>query len=107
MSCKGKNEDVITEALGPAGKVTFSPGDGGSQRLVRLAGEARALEMITSGKPVDAEQALALGQECYRLLEEGISTKEDIDKTLRLAFCHPMGQFELADFSGLDTELVA
>lgn len=50
---------------------------------------------------------LALRLECYRLLEEGISTKEDIDKTLRLAFGHPMGQFELADFSGLDTELVA
>ncbi|BBO75949.1 3-hydroxybutyryl-CoA dehydrogenase [Desulfosarcina widdelii] len=48
---------------------------------------------------------LALRLECYRLLEEGIATKEDIDKTLKLAFGHPMGQFELADFSGLDIEV--
>lgn len=48
---------------------------------------------------------VALRLECYRVLEEGIATKEDIDKTLRLAFGHPMGQFELADFSGLDIEV--
>jgi len=47
---------------------------------------------------------MALRLECYRLLEEGIATKEDIDKTLRLAFGPPMGQFELADYSGLDLE---
>ena len=40
--------------------------------------------------------------ECYRVYEEGIASKEDIDKACRLAFGHPMGQFELADFSGLD-----
>jgi len=48
---------------------------------------------------------VALRLECYRLLEEGVATKEDIDKTLRLALGHPMGQFELADFSGLDIEV--
>ena len=48
---------------------------------------------------------VALRLECYRLFEEGIASKEDIDKTLKLAFGHPMGQFELADFSGLDIEL--
>ncbi len=48
---------------------------------------------------------LAMRLECYRILEEGIATKEDIDKTLKLAFGHPMGQFELADFSGLDLEI--
>ncbi len=50
---------------------------------------------------------LAMRLECYRILEEGIATKEDIDKTLKLAFGHPMGQFELADFSGLDIEIPA
>lgn len=48
---------------------------------------------------------VAMRLECYRILEEGIATKEDIDKTLRLAFGHPMGQFELADLSGLDIEV--
>lgn len=47
---------------------------------------------------------LAQRLECYRILEEGIATKEDIDKALKLAFGHPMGQFELADFSGMNLE---
>jgi 3-hydroxybutyryl-CoA dehydrogenase len=50
---------------------------------------------------------LALRLECYRVFEEGIASKEDIDKACRLAFGHPMGQFELADFSGLDIEVNA
>jgi len=33
---------------------------------------------------------------------EGIATPEDIDKDVKLAFRHPMGPFELADFIGLD-----
>jgi len=43
--------------------------------------------------------------EAYRILEEGIATKEDIDKAMRFAFNHPMGPFELADMAGLDTGL--
>jgi 3-hydroxybutyryl-CoA dehydrogenase len=49
----------------------------------------------------------ALRLECYRVYEEGIASKEDIDKACRLAFGHPMGQFELADYSGLDIEVNA
>ena len=37
------------------------PGFGGSQRLLRLAGRAAALELCLSGAPVDAGRALALG----------------------------------------------
>jgi 3-hydroxybutyryl-CoA dehydrogenase len=48
---------------------------------------------------------VALRLECYRVFQEGIASKEDIDKACRLAFGHPMGQFELADFSGLDIEV--
>jgi 3-hydroxybutyryl-CoA dehydrogenase len=47
---------------------------------------------------------VALRLECYRILSEGLATKEDIDKALKLGLGHPMGQFELADFSGLDIE---
>lgn len=43
--------------------------------------------------------------EAFRILEEGIATIEDIDKAVRLAFNHPMGPFELADFNGVDTGL--
>jgi len=37
------------------------PGYGGTQRLSRLIGHGRALEMILGGKPVSAEKALQLG----------------------------------------------
>ena len=37
------------------------PGYGGSQRLPRLVGKGRALEMLLSGEPVSAESALAMG----------------------------------------------
>jgi 3-hydroxybutyryl-CoA dehydrogenase len=43
--------------------------------------------------------------EAYRIVEEGIATAEDVDKAAKLAFNHPMGPLELADFSGLDTAL--
>jgi len=43
--------------------------------------------------------------EAYRVVEEGIATPEDVDKAAKLAFNHPMGPLELADFSGLDTAL--
>ena len=43
------------------------------------------------------------GAEALRILEEGIATAEDIDKACRLGFNHPMGPFEINDFSGLDT----
>ncbi|MDH4109155.1 MAG: 3-hydroxyacyl-CoA dehydrogenase NAD-binding domain-containing protein [Gammaproteobacteria bacterium] len=37
------------------------PGAGGTQRLPRVAGVQNALQMFLSGRPVDAEQALAMG----------------------------------------------
>jgi enoyl-CoA hydratase len=37
------------------------PGYGGTQRLARLAGRGRALEMILTGDPVDAAEAYRLG----------------------------------------------
>lgn len=36
-------------------------------------------------------------------LQEGVGTREDIDKSMKLGAHHPMGPLELADFIGLDT----
>ncbi len=38
-----------------------------------------------------------------RLLEQGLTTKEDIDRGMKLGCGYPMGPFELLDFVGLDT----
>lgn len=45
----------------PEIKLGLIPGYGGTQRLPRMIGEARALEMILTGKPLDAASALAWG----------------------------------------------
>lgn len=45
----------------PEVKLGLMPGAGGTQRLPRLVGTDEALSMITSGRPVTAEQALEQG----------------------------------------------
>jgi 3-hydroxybutyryl-CoA dehydrogenase len=50
---------------------------------------------------------VALATECFRMLEEGVASKEDIDKAIRLGLNHPMGPLELSDFSGLELHVKA
>jgi len=45
----------------PEVKLGLIPGYGGTQRLPRLVGEERALDMIMTGRFVDAEEALRIG----------------------------------------------
>ncbi|MEP9365840.1 enoyl-CoA hydratase-related protein [Xanthobacter sp. VNH20] len=45
----------------PEIKLGLIPGYGGTQRLPRLVGEARALDIILTGRTVDAEEALRIG----------------------------------------------
>jgi len=45
----------------PEIKLGLTPGYGGTQRLPRVVGEARALEMIMTGKTIDAEEAQRIG----------------------------------------------
>ena len=43
--------------------------------------------------------------ESVRALESGVATVEDIDKAVKLGLRHPMGPFELLDYTGLDISL--
>ena len=45
----------------PEVKLGLLPGAGGTQRLPRVTGAAKALEMTTTGEPIGAEEALACG----------------------------------------------
>ena len=40
--------------------------------------------------------------EAIRALEQGVATVEDIDKAVKLGLRHPMGPFELIDYTGVD-----
>lgn len=44
----------------------------------------------------------AIVNEAYYLLESGVASFEDIDTACRLGLNHPLGPFQLSDFSGLD-----
>ncbi len=43
--------------------------------------------------------------ECVRLLDETVSSRDDIDKAFVLGTNHPMGPLQLADFIGIDVVL--
>ena len=70
----------------------------------KLGKEAAVCKRDTVGF-ITTRAIAALRLECVRMYEEGIASMEDIDKAMRLGFNHPMGQFELTDFNGLDVAL--
>jgi enoyl-CoA hydratase len=56
------------------------PGGGGTQRLARLVGPARAKDLILSGRQLRAAEALAIG-----LVDEVVPTGEVLDRALTRA----------------------
>jgi enoyl-CoA hydratase/carnithine racemase len=56
------------------------PGGGGTQRLARLIGKQRAMELVLTGRRVKAEEAYRLG-----LVNQVASKREWLDKAVELA----------------------
>lgn len=61
----------------PGATLGLLTGWGGTQRLPRLVGRARALELLLSGDSIPAEEALAIG-----LVQEVVATRELIPRAL-------------------------
>jgi enoyl-CoA hydratase len=54
--------------------------DGGTQRLARIAGQGRALDLVLSGRTVDAREALAMG-----IVTEVVPPGRHVERALELA----------------------
>ena len=70
-----------TAKLGqPEVSLGLLPGFGGTQRLPRLVGPGRALELLLTGEPIDAQEAWRLG-----LVNRVVSADRVLDESLALA----------------------
>jgi enoyl-CoA hydratase len=61
LACSMRIASTTARLGQPEVKIGIIPGYGGSQRLPRLIGKGMALEMILSGEPLAAEEALRWG----------------------------------------------
>ena len=90
----------------PEVKLGVIPGYGGTQRLPRLVGIGRAMEMILTGEPINADEAFRIGlvNHVYELPELLPKTRELVEKMLARG---PIAlRFALeASFRGLDLPL--
>ena len=61
LACHLRTMAAETKIGLPEVGLSIIPGYGGTQRLPRIVGRGRALEMILTGKPIDADTAHAFG----------------------------------------------
>jgi enoyl-CoA hydratase/carnithine racemase len=82
------------------------PGWGGTQRLTRLVGKAKALDMILFSKRIDAKEGLAIGlinqiSTKDRLMDDAIAFAEVLAKRPPLAVGAVLKAISTLDYNGL------
>ena len=80
MSCDMRLASDSSKLGQPEINIGIIPGAGGTQRLTRLIGEGRAMEMILTGNMITASKA-----EKYGLVNATYKSEELKDKTIELA----------------------
>ena len=78
----------------PEIKIAAFPGDGGTQRLPRLIGKARAMYMVLTGERINADMACNWG-----LVSEVLPSRETVNRALKIAET-------IAEYSPIALELV-
>jgi 3-hydroxyacyl-CoA dehydrogenase/enoyl-CoA hydratase/carnithine racemase len=74
----------------PEVKIGLIPGAGGTQRLPRLIGLPNALEMMTTGNPIDAEKGYARG-----LIDEVVGPDDLLEQALQAAGRFVSGELKI------------
>jgi enoyl-CoA hydratase len=77
LACHVRIASENTKMGQPEVKLGLIPGFGGTQRLARLVGKGRAMELVLSGKVIDAREALAIG------LVNAVVSQEDLVSTCK------------------------
>ncbi len=114
MACDIRIASTRAKFGQPEIKLGIIPGGGGTQRLPRLVGEGKAMELILTGDMIDAEEALKIGLVNHVVPPEQLEAKtmEIADKiaemspvALSMAKLSVKNAARLDLRAGLDTEL--
>ena len=86
------------------------PGWGGTQRLTRIVGKARALDMILFSKRIDAQEALSIGlinqiSTRDRLMDDAIALAKVLAKRSPIAVGAVLKAISEYDYNGLESGL--